>query len=103
VRRIDASRAYAGRSNMSQREATVQRCGWSAIPEGVIDAGFLSDGDLAVFVELTKHRRSLPVYHGWCWCCYECGFSATDLRAVGRHIMQSHQAAPVDQDQERYD
>ncbi len=83
---------------MNHREAVVQRVGWSTIPEGVIDAGFLSDEDLAVFVELTNHRRSLPVYHGWCWCCYECGFASTDLAIVGRHIMRVHRPAPMDQE-----
>jgi hypothetical protein len=88
---------------MSQREATVQKYGWSTIPEGVIDAGFLSDADLAVFIELTNHRRPLPVYHGWCWCCYECGFASADLSAVGRHIMQAHSPAPLDEDWDQYD
>jgi len=59
----------------------------------VIDAGFLSDAELAVLVELTQHRRSLPVYHGWCWCCYECGFVSTDLTSMGRHILRAHQPA----------
>ncbi|HPC95673.1 MAG TPA: hypothetical protein PLU87_12070 [Sedimentisphaerales bacterium] len=78
---------------MSRREAAVPKCGWSTIPEGVIDAGFLSDAELAVLVELTQHRRSLPVYHGWCWCCYECGFVSTDLTSMGRHILRAHQPA----------
>ncbi len=85
---------------MSHREAAVQRVGWSTIPEGVIDAGYLSDEDLAVLIELTHHRRSLPVYHGWCWCCYECEFTSTDLAQVGRHIMQTHRPAPIDGDRE---
>lgn len=83
---------------MSHREAAVQRVGYTAIPEGVINAGFLSDEDLAVLMELTHHRRSLPVYHGWCWCCYECGFASADLAAVGRHLMRMHPAAPMDRE-----
>ena len=86
---------------MNHQEAVILKGGWSTIPEGVIDAGFLSDSDLAVFADLTNHRRSLPVYHGWCWCCYECGFSSTDLRTVGRHILRAHEGASLDQDDEQ--
>ena len=58
--------------------------------ERVIDVGFLSDADLDVLRQLTRHRRSLPLYLGGFWRCCECQFESSDLRAMGTHIMGTH-------------
>jgi len=66
-----------------------------AMFERIIEAGFLSDDDLEIFRQLTKHRRSLPLYFGGFWRCYECEFESSDLAAIGTHILEAHEPAPV--------
>jgi len=56
----------------------------------VVDVGFLSDADLDVFHQLTRYRRSLPLYLGGFWRCYECKFESSNLVAMGTHIMRTH-------------
>ena len=63
--------------------------------ERVIEAGFLSDEELHIFHQLTRERRSLPLYLGGFWRCYECEFESSELTAMGAHILQRHQAVTV--------
>ena len=66
----------------------------------VIELGFLSDEDLSVFASLIGKRRSLPVYRGGFWGCYECPFESTDLKDIKRHIMRAHNPAPPSDEEE---
>ena len=66
-----------------------------ALSEGVIEAGFLSDEDLEIFRRLTRYRRSLPLYLGGFWRCYECEFESSDLTVMGTHILDVHEPAPA--------
>ena len=66
-----------------------------AMFERVIEAGFLSNEDLEIFRRLTKRRRSLPLYLGGFWRCYECEFESSDFAAMGAHILETHKPAPT--------
>jgi len=63
--------------------------------ERIIEVGFLSDEELEIFRRLTKRRRSLPLYLGGFWRCYECEFESSDFAAMGAHILEAHKPAPL--------
>ncbi|MBN2132573.1 MAG: hypothetical protein JW741_23935 [Sedimentisphaerales bacterium] len=66
-----------------------------ALFERVIEVGFLSDEELGIFRRLTKRRRSLPLYLGGFWRCYECEFESSDFATMGAHILEAHKPVPV--------
>jgi hypothetical protein len=69
-------------------------------PNGeLIGYAFLSRQEISLFRQLIHGRRSLPVYRATGWACRECAFASTDLRAVARHIVRAHRAAPRKEDQ----
>jgi hypothetical protein len=39
--------------------------------EGVIPSGYFTDAELTAFSLLIDRRRSLPIYFGDCWRCYQ--------------------------------
>jgi hypothetical protein len=63
--------------------------------EGMIESGFLDKMELSILFMLIRHRRSLPIYHGDYWACYECAFKTTTLGAIAMHIMRAHEPAPL--------
>ena len=65
----------------------------------VVELGSLSDEDLSLFVRLFDHRRSLPVYRGPSWRCYQCQFESADLETMTTHIMRTHKPAPLTDDE----
>jgi hypothetical protein len=70
---------------------------WSADArfERIIEAGFLTGEDLEIFHSLTRHRRSLPLYLGGFWRCYECEFESSELTAMGTHILETHEPVHI--------
>jgi hypothetical protein len=56
----------------------------------VADPCFLGDKDLSLFDWLIHNRRSLPVYQGSSWRCFECSFESADLWIMAVHIMHVH-------------
>lgn len=61
----------------------------------IIESGFLSKAEAAILFKLIRNRRSLPVYRGDVWACYECAFRCERLEAMARHIMLMHESAPL--------
>lgn len=61
----------------------------------IIDSGFLSKTEVAILFKLIRNRRSLPVYRGDFWACYECAYQCETLEAMARHIMVMHESAPL--------
>lgn len=65
------------------------------IPFGrIINSRFLSKTEMSVLFMLITNRRSLPVYHGNYWACYECTFKSRSIETMAIHIMRSHESAP---------
>ena len=77
-----------------------QRLDWCDGSEDVVDLDFLGPEGMEMFLRLIRLRRSLPVYLGGCWRCYECAFEAADLAAVAAHVVRAHRPAPLDEDEE---
>lgn len=73
---------------------------WPDGPERIVDLGFLGDEGMRTFLRLIHLRRSLPVYRGPFWRCYECAFESVDLTTMATHIIRTHPAAPFDEDEE---
>ena len=61
----------------------------------IVESGSLSKADLSLLFKLIRNRRSLPVYRGDFWACYECAFRSETLGAMARHIMREHESAPL--------
>jgi hypothetical protein len=64
----------------------------------IIEAGFLSKAELSILFQLIRNRRSLPVYHGDFWACYECSFTSETLGTIAMHIMRVHRPAPFSEE-----
>lgn len=62
--------------------------------ERIVNPGFFNKKELAIFFELIRQRRSLPVFHGDIWRCFNCGFWAYDFEQMAIHILESHDPAP---------
>ena len=66
------------------------------IPFGrIVESGSLSKVELSTLFKLIRNRRSLPIYHGDFWACYECSFKSETLGTMAMHIMQEHKSAPL--------
>ena len=61
----------------------------------IIESGFLSKSELSMLFKLIRNRRSLPVYRGDFWACYECSFKSEKLGTIVMHIMRAHDSAPM--------
>lgn len=66
--------------------------------EGASGLVFLSSSEISLFLQLIRHRRSLPVYRAGCWACYDCPFESADLATTARHIMRVHEASPMNEE-----
>ena len=60
----------------------------------IVESGSLSKAELSILFRLIRNRRSLPVYRGDFWACYECSFRSETLRTIAMHIMREHESAP---------
>ena len=66
------------------------------IPFGrIIESGYLSKAELSKLFKLIRNRRSLPVYRGDFWACYECSFKSEKLGTMAMPIMRAHDSAPL--------
>jgi hypothetical protein len=61
----------------------------------IADAGFPNEKQASILFKLIRNRRSLPVYRGNFWACYECKFTSITLEAMAMHIMRVHKSAPI--------
>lgn len=68
--------------------------------ECIAEIGYFDEQELAIFNRLIRHRRSLPVYLGNFWRCYDCLFESESFETVAEHIIRVHPPAPIDDDDE---
>jgi hypothetical protein len=68
-----------------------------ATSERTIPAGFFSEMELGAFSLLIRHRRSLPLYFGDCWRCYQCTFECFDFFDMVDHLLQAHEPEPFNE------
>ena len=61
----------------------------------IVESGSLSKAELSILFKLIRNRRSLPVYRGDFWVCYECSFRTDTLGTMEMHIMREHESAPL--------
>lgn len=61
----------------------------------ILESGFLNKTKLSMLFKLIRNRRSLPVYRGDFWICYECLFTSEKLGTMTMHIMRAHKSAPL--------
>jgi hypothetical protein len=69
-------------------------CVDSSTSDRIINPGFFNESELAVFFELIRQRRPLPVFHGDMWKCFSCGFWSDDFERMASHLLESHKPAP---------
>jgi hypothetical protein len=65
----------------------------------IVESGSLSKAELSILFELIRNRRSLPVYRGEFWACYECAFRSETLGTMAMHVMRVHQSAPFSEEE----
>jgi hypothetical protein len=66
---------------------------------GIVESGFLNKAELSILFTLIRNRRSLPIFQGDFWACYECSFRSKTLGAMAMHIMRAHESAPPSDDE----
>jgi hypothetical protein len=65
----------------------------------IAGSGFPNQTHTSILFKLIKNRRSLPVFRGNFWACYECKFTSKSLGAMAMHIMTAHEPAPINDEE----
>lgn len=64
----------------------------------IVELGYFSELELDAFSLLIQRRRSLPIYLGDGWRCQSCGCERDDLVEMANHILASHSAEPLNEE-----
>jgi hypothetical protein len=64
----------------------------------IVELGYFSELELDAFSLLIQRRRSLPIYLGDGWRCPSCGCERDDLFDMANHILASHSAEPLNEE-----
>lgn len=64
----------------------------------IVELGYFSELELDAFSLLIQRRRNLPIYLGGGWRCQSCGCERDDLVEMASHILASHSAEPLNEE-----
>ena len=65
----------------------------------IVESGFPNKTQISILFNLIRNRRSLPIYRGNHWACYECKFTSKTLGTMAMHIMRIHEPAPINNEE----